>query len=323
MSVKLRCNNMLFSSHTTVSRNKWLKRVTAFFRLTAEKSLLRSVSWEPGNLHFVDAATSLHNLLVESDMLAISLSPSVAQESIFSDIERELSTALQNAARAISVSSTTSSNQQTNPASLRQMLKGNFYSNPRSSLVTGIKDKRDAIDNSTYCNNAGGSNSSGVVSPGTSYFQIRGCNQRMVREYFTILGRVVAMHPEIAQSGRLQKYLCEMCRFPHLDYLSRLVVTSLVFTDEGYLSAPVLKSWTTSQECSSRLRNYLLCLFRTLLSSRPEGVLKWGLEICLSQVRNPSDRIPDSNLFCTYSIVLISRRSFVAKCRTLAYLILC
>merc|ERR1711871_1634708 len=56
-------------------------------------------------------------------------------------------------------------------------------------------------------------------------------------------------------------------------------LTSLVFTDEGYLSAPLLRVWLTDNQCSANLQRYCRMLLRIALYQHPRQFMCWGLDL--------------------------------------------
>ncbi len=125
----------------------------------------------------------------------------------------------------------------------------------------------------------------GGVGP-KNVFRCASCQQTMVREFFTLLGRLC-----FSKAGR--KLLDSTCVFTHLsvigsskalDYLSRLVITSLVFTDKGFLSLNLIQIWTTTGNCSGTLRMYIHGLLLTLLRSDPAEFLRWGVNIVTNEL---------------------------------------
>ena len=127
-------------------------------------------------------------------------------------------------------------------------------------------------------------------------FRFTSCAHSMVREFFTLLGRMCVTKP-----GR--KLLDSTCVFSHLsvlgscralDYLSRLVITSLTFTDKGFLSLNLIQIWTTTGNCSSTLKSFIHNILLALLRSDPAEFLRWGVSIISNQLlleESPSDSI--------------------------------
>ena len=69
-------------------------------------------------------------------------------------------------------------------------------------------------------------------------FRMFSCNFTMAREYFTILGRVMKFpnSMKLLNGTNIFQVLTQIGSVPTLDYLTRLLFTSLSFTDGGVMS---------------------------------------------------------------------------------------
>jgi len=135
-------------------------------------------------------------------------------------------------------------------------------------------------------------------------FRQKFCNQKMTREYFVLLGRFpdagyyissllsYILHcrmtnyeegVKLIDSTMIFQHLCMLGHQKSLDYLSRMAIAALAFSDGGYISGPILKIWTTSSSCTADLREYSHSILHTLLHSRPHEFLKWGIDVLVYQ----------------------------------------
>jgi len=89
---------------------------------------------------------------------------------------------------------------------------------------------------------------------------------------------------QILNNTNITQHLISAGFIRSLDYFSRLVITSLMFSDGGTWSRQILISWLSSRECSPELRAYTLNLLRALLQSRPFEFYRWGLEMLVLQL---------------------------------------
>jgi len=67
------------------------------------------------------------------------------------------------------------------------------------------------------------------------------------REYFTLIGNILlkAGGQTIVDESEIFQHLSRSGHIPELDYFSRVVITSLVFTDRGFMSQHLIASWTS------------------------------------------------------------------------------
>lgn len=118
-------------------------------------------------------------------------------------------------------------------------------------------------------------------------FRMHNCSQTLAREYFTLLGRMSTTAPgrKLLDSTQVFQHLSMLGHQRSLDYVSRLALTALTFTDGGYFSRNLLQIFTTSGGCSSELRFYTHTLLRAMLrKSRDTEFVTWGIEMMVTQM---------------------------------------
>jgi len=76
-----------------------------------------------------------------------------------------------------------------------------------------------------------------------------------------------------------------------LDYLSRLALTSVAFTDGGFMSRHLVQLWGSpsvktagSATCSPGLLLHMHAVMRALFRSRPRALAAWGVDVLLTQL---------------------------------------
>lgn len=134
-----------------------------------------------------------------------------------------------------------------------------------------------------------------------SVFSVDSVNSTLAREYFTFLGKVavVALGRNALIESKIPKLLLKLSSKPSLDYLSRLAITTLLFTDNfGNPSKALISEWLSltaqdnssvsaySWNCSSELRYYVLSLLRILIHSRESEFMSWGMDLVFCQISN-------------------------------------
>jgi hypothetical protein len=105
----------------------------------------------------------------------------------------------------------------------------------------------------------------------------------MVREYFVFIGFVVGIDQgrTFINNTSLFDSISTMGQKQSLEYLSRAVITGLIFSDKGYLSRSFIQVWLSNSNCSSQLREYIEMLLLVMLRSRPYEFMRWCTEtIC-------------------------------------------
>jgi hypothetical protein len=150
------------------------------------------------------------------------------------------------------------------------MLLIDLIINPAQSLVGG----------------GGGGSGTPVSTEPKNVFRLTSCNQTMSREYFTLLGRMTKLESgrKLLDSTKVFQHLSLIGSNRTLDYLSRLALTSLALTDDGFISRHLLQIWTTSGACSFELRQYSHSILRVILISRPADFYRWGIDCMLNQI---------------------------------------
>lgn len=114
-------------------------------------------------------------------------------------------------------------------------------------------------------------------------FRFSSVSQSMVREYFVFIGLIVGIDQGrmFVNNTSLFDSISTMGQKQPLEYLSRAIVTGLVFSDKGYLSRSFIQVWLSNPNCSSQLRAYIEMLLLVMLRSRPYEFQKWCTEtIC-------------------------------------------
>ena len=117
-------------------------------------------------------------------------------------------------------------------------------------------------------------------------FRISTSTQSMVREFFTLVGRMCTSKAgrRLLDSTSVFSHLSVLGSSKQLDYLSRIVITGLAFTDKGFLSQNLIQIWTTSENSSFSLKLYIHTLLLALLRSNPEEFLRWGVNTIVNQL---------------------------------------
>lgn len=125
-----------------------------------------------------------------------------------------------------------------------------------------------------------------VVSKTLNVFRLTSCQQTMAREYFALIGRTSSspFARKLINKSHLYDILVQTGSHVALDYLSRNVLTSLSFTDGGFISKDLMQIYLTSGSSSTNLRLYSHSLLRALLRSRSAEVCEWGIEVMVQQM---------------------------------------
>jgi rapamycin-insensitive companion of mTOR len=139
--------------------------------------------------------------------------------------------------------------------------------------------------------------SKNLVPPGSqrNVFTFPSTELCMSREFFAVVGSL-----SVSEEGRA--LLDSTCVFTHLsvlgslqslDYISRVAITALSFSDGGFMSRHLIQIWTTDFCCSDDLRDYIQSMLLTLLRARPHDFARWGIDALVNQLSNdhedPSD----------------------------------
>jgi rapamycin-insensitive companion of mTOR len=139
---------------------------------------------------------------------------------------------------------------------------------------------------------------SSSTPPPKNVFRMYSCNCLMAREFFTLLGRIVRNpgSKKLLEYTNLFDHLSRLGQFKSLDYVTRLAITSLCFTDSGLLSRHLLQMWTTSPTISSDFRGYLHNLLRLMVQSASSNEsFNWSIEAVVNQLS--LEDVPDKVLF--------------------------
>ncbi len=121
-------------------------------------------------------------------------------------------------------------------------------------------------------------------------FRLYSCQCTMAREFFTLLGRIVhnTGSKHLVSGTSIFANLLKMGQYRSLDYASRLVLTSLSFTDGGSMSRQLLQQWTQKSGCTNELRAYAHTLLRILLRSGAGlEAFTWRVDAVTSQLESP------------------------------------
>jgi len=121
-------------------------------------------------------------------------------------------------------------------------------------------------------------------------FRLYSCQCTMAREFFTLLGRIVhnTGSKHLVSGTSIFPNLLKLGQYRSLDYASRLVLTSLSFTDGGIMSRQLLQQWTQKSGCTLELRAYAHALLRILLRSGAGlEAFTWRVDAVTSQLESP------------------------------------
>jgi rapamycin-insensitive companion of mTOR len=124
---------------------------------------------------------------------------------------------------------------------------------------------------------------------GINVFRPSGCVHTMSREYFCLIGRLshTPQGRQLLNSCQTYDHLSRLGHYVSLDYLSRVALTALGFTDGGFMSKDLLQIYTTSGATSDNLRLYCHTLLRALLRSRSKEFCEWGMSLMVEQLIFP------------------------------------
>lgn len=231
-------------------KTKFVKRLSGFYRCSTEdKGYFANLEWEPCHLHFLESACNLYYILSENESTTHFLS-SDRRGMIFAELVRDLEAVITYAA------STKASNNNNSNMLTTSLLNQQVYSTKNGTL---------------------------------NVFRPAGCMQTMSREYFCLIGRLChSTHGRyILNSCQTYDHLSHLSHYVSLDYLSRVVLTALGFTDGGFMSKDLLQIYTTSGATSNDLRMYCHTLLRALLRSRSKECCEWGIELMVEQLMFP------------------------------------
>lgn len=133
-------------------------------------------------------------------------------------------------------------------------------------------------------------------------FRTYHCKYGLSREYFRLLGRISTTQGgmNILEKSRVLSNISLLANHRSLDYISRVVITSLTFSDKGYLSKNILKLWACSNGCSYEFKIYMYNLLLVVLLSRPQEFMDWGIDVLCTYFTNE-----DSDFRLLYKILEI------------------
>lgn len=240
-------------------RTKWIRRVSGFYRCnTDDKAYFANLDWDPTNLQYLECACNLYSVLLKDDAGRAFLT-SDRRGMLFNEMASEIHYLLVNAAS----------------------------SNYDKNIGGGISNS-----------SSGGANSPGGPPPQKSVFRLFSCNTSMAREFFTLLGRIVKTSGarRLLDGTHIFQNLSRLGSNKSLDYLTRLVFTSLSFTDEGVLSRHLIQLWTAQDSCTPELKVYFHSILRILLQSKRGSSLgpggsantvseyNWVIDVILNQI---------------------------------------
>lgn len=149
--------------------------------------------------------------------------------------------------------------------------------------AAAMKAANQGVGYASY--NLSGSGKSG----GLNVFRPSGCVHTMAREYFCLIGRLshTPQGRQVLNSCQTYDHLSRLGHYVSLDYLSRVALTALGFTDGGFMSKDLLQIYTTSGATSDNLRLYCHTLLRALLRSRSKEFCEWGMGLMVEQLIFP------------------------------------
>lgn len=176
---------------------------------------------------------------------------------------------------------------QRTPVQRSSIMQPSSASNLRQSLYSTVAPFSPVTDKAHLAaQTAFAQPAAAAVASMKDVFRQKCCNQRMVREYFLLLGRMTNYDEgvKLIDASMIFQHICMLGHQKSLDYLSRLALTSLAFSDGGYMSGHLLKIWSTSGSCSPELRAYSHTLLNTLLQCRPHEFLKWGIDVLVNLI---------------------------------------
>lgn len=125
-------------------------------------------------------------------------------------------------------------------------------------------------------------------------FRSSSVNQSMTHELFCLIGRVsnFANGKKLLESTQLYHQLSNIGHIVALDYMSRNAITSLIFTDNGFISKNLLQIWTTSNSSSKNLVGYCQSLIRSLVRSRSKDTCGWAVQLMIEQLIFDTKPVP-------------------------------
>lgn len=228
-------------------KTKWVKRLCGFFRCSSDdKGYFSNLDWYPSNLHYLECACHLYGVLVEQENNQTPFLGVDRRGMLFAEIVSEIEYLISLASRV---------------------------GGSKPSLATAHPAGHLVTNN---------------VSPATSrsVFRLYGCTQLMAREYFTLLGRLCSTPAgrSLVEGNQIYGVLSTLGQHACLDYLSRVALTSISFTDEGFMSQNMLQILPVSVGSSDGMKRYSHMLLRSLLRSRDPRANAWMVETVSAQL---------------------------------------
>ncbi len=91
------------------------------------------------------------------------------------------------------------------------------------------------------------------IRQNTLAFRMNALQRTLSREYFPLVGRVLRHEGgrAIVDSSDIFENLSEIGKHPQLDYLSRVVISNMIFTDKGTMSRHLIRIWTSGVDGES------------------------------------------------------------------------
>lgn len=181
-------------------------------------------------------------------------------------------------------------------------------SDRRGMLFNEMAQEIELLVTSAASKGWAGTSSSPV--PVKNVFRMQSCNSMMARELFTLLGRIVRTpgSRKLLEHTNLFEHLSRLGQFRSLDYITRLVITSLCFSDGGLLSRHLLQLWTTSPTLSPDFRQYLHNVLRVMIQSASSNdSYNWSIEAVVNQLS--IEDCPDKILYKAIEEAIHSKSS--------------
>ncbi len=231
--------------------SKFLKRFMAFYRCALDdkdKDRLCHMDWEIGNLKYATCLNNMCEVLANTNKgFEYLKNDTDISFTLLNDITIELESLVHSYAK--------------NPKAA--------YNSQTSMLSPFQRNSSNSFTNKNL-------------------FRPISVNTTLSREFFTFLGRLAGSKKGgelIGKDKNLFPVLSGLgARYESLDYLSRIVLNSFIFTDSGVFSLHLIKIW--SGDCTYGLSVYINSLLRIQLRCRPVDFNKWGIECLMQQLES-------------------------------------
>jgi hypothetical protein len=254
---------------TEALKTKWVRRLSGFYRCTPdEKGYFANLDWEPTHLQYLEAACNLYSVLLK-DSQGRDFLTSDRRGMLFVQMTGELENVI------------------------------NLVSKPAPSGHTSMLFSSSGGNNTTGGISGGNSNGTngtiGTFASSKCVFRPQSVTTTMAREFFALLGRIVRnpWSRRLLDNTNIFQCLSRIGGYRSLDYVSRVIATSLFYHDGGTLSKHILQFWTANG-CSTQLKYYMHGLLRTMaqaLSSCDPGY--WCIDSIITQLMNEDDEESD------------------------------